>query len=242
AYKIDFGASPNLNLVPFNGEITRKYTSTGVNDYKITVIAYGEGGTATNVTEVITVRSDFTPDAELVTALTGDASKTWIVEQAASAHFGVGPWDPNSVTPEWYAATPNEKADCCNCFYTATFTFARAGEGFSIQSNTPDGAFTKTGTLAGGLPGIPGSGEEGCYPYAGGTTAFNFAPASSGVSGDVSTQTSILLSGNETFIGYGAVLKEYEIMEITPESLYLRVQGTETGNAWYLRLVPASAE
>src|SRR5690606_38198722 len=65
AYKIDFGASPNLNLVPFNGEITRKYTSTGVNDYKITVIAYGEGGTATNVTEVITVRSDFTPAAEI---------------------------------------------------------------------------------------------------------------------------------------------------------------------------------
>ena len=87
AYKIDFGASPTLNLVPFNGEITRKYTSTGTNDYKIIVIAYGEGGTATNVTKTITVRSDFTPDAEIVTALTGDASKTWTVAGSTQGHF-----------------------------------------------------------------------------------------------------------------------------------------------------------
>lgn len=29
---------------------------------------------------------------------------------------------------------------------------------------------------------------------------------------------------------------EYEILSITETSLYLRVQGTETGNAWYLKL------
>ena len=239
AYKIDYGASPTLNLVPFSGEVTRKYTTTGTNDYKITVIAYGEGGTATNVTKTITVRSDFTPDAEIVTALTGDGSKTWKVDSSVQGHFGVGPWAGDKVTPEWYSAAPNDKAGCCNCFYTATFTFTKESGGFTIQSNTPDGAFTKTGALAGGLPGIPGSGEEGCYPYAGGTSSFSFVPAGSGVSDEFSTQTSITLAGNETFIGYGAVLKEYEIMEITPEALYLRVQGTETGNAWYLRLIPA---
>ena len=51
-----------------------------------------------------------------------------------------------------------------------------------------------------------------------------------------STKTAIVLNGNNTFIGYGAVLKEYEIMSITATSLYLRVQGTETGNAWYIKL------
>lgn len=242
AYKIDFGTNPTLNFVPFKGEITRKYTSTGVNDYKITVVAYGEGGSATNVTKNVTVRSDFTPDPEIVTALTGDASKTWTIEGAVPGHFGVGPWSGASVTPEWYAAGPNEKADCCNCFYTATFTFSKNADGtFALQANTPDGAFTKTGALAGGLPGIPGSGDEGCYDYVGGTSSFSFSPAASGVSADVSTGTNISISGDETFIGYGAVLNDYEIMEITPDNLYLRVQGTETGNAWYLRLIPVSA-
>jgi hypothetical protein len=47
------------------------------------------------------------------------------------------------------------------------------------------------------------------------------------------------LSGVDTFIGYGAVQKEYEILVITPTYLYVRVQGTETGNAWYLKLKPA---
>lgn len=45
-----------------------------------------------------------------------------------------------------------------------------------------------------------------------------------------------MLSGNATFIGYGATQKEYEIMVISPTYLYLRVQGTETGNAWYMKL------
>jgi hypothetical protein len=31
-------------------------------------------------------------------------------------------------------------------------------------------------------------------------------------------------------------LKEYEIMSISATTLKLRVQGTETGNAWYLTL------
>jgi hypothetical protein len=51
-----------------------------------------------------------------------------------------------------------------------------------------------------------------------------------------STKVAIALSGNSTFIGYGAVQKVYEIMSIDANYMYLRVQGTETGNAWYLKL------
>lgn len=242
-YQIDFGTSSSLNLVPFDGEITRRYTTTGVNDYTITVVVYGKGGMATNVVEEITVRSDFDPAPEIVENLTGNSSKTWVVDNSIAGHFGVGPWSDGSASPEWYSAGVNEKADCCNCFYTASFTFIKEGENsFSLDVDTPDGAFTKTGDLT-SLPGIPASGEEGCYDYSGGTSEFSFVPASTSLPPSAgSTSTSISLAGNETFIGYGAVLKEYEILEITPESLYLRVQGTETGNAWYLKLVPASAE
>src|SRR5690606_2802720 len=103
------------------------------------------------------------------------------------------------------------------------------------QSITPDGAFTKTGSLT-SLPGIPASGDEGCYAYGGGTSNFSFVPSSTPTPASSSTKTSILLAGNNTFIGYGAVQKEYEILSITPTNLYLRVRGTETGNAWYIKL------
>jgi hypothetical protein len=150
----------------------------------------------------------------------------------------VGPWSSTSVTPEWWSAAINEKVGCCNCFYTATFTFTKvSASSYTLTVATPDGAFTKTGALAGGLPGIPSSGGEACYSYAGGTSSFSFVPSSSGISpATPSTKTAISLNGTNTFIGYGAVLKEYEILSITATSLYLRVQGTETGNAWYIKL------
>lgn len=240
AYKIDFGTASSVNLVPFNGEITKKFTTNGTNDYRITVVAYGAGGSATTVTKDITVYSVFTPDPQLVTDLVGDGSKTWVVDKSVAGHLGVGPWDDASTWGEWWSAGIEEKADCCNCLYTATFTFKKEGEDYILDVNAPDGAFTKTGDLT-TLPGIPDAGPEACYDgYTGGTSAFSFVPSSTGVGAAYSTKTSIELAGNDTFIGYGAVQKEYEILEITENYLYLRVHGTETGNAWYIKLVPTS--
>ena len=151
----------------------------------------------------------------------------------------MGPFE-GSGFPEWYTAGPNEKADCCSCFYTASFTFSKTNSGYSLSTSTPDGVLTKTGALT-NLPGIPAAGDEGCYDYGDATSSFSFLPASSGLpTSNPSTQTSIELAGNSTFIGYGAVQHEYEILELPENTLYLRVQGTETGNAWYVRLVPAS--
>jgi hypothetical protein len=247
--KVDYDANDPLDLVYLpDGTVTKKYTSVGTHDYRITAVAYGKGGTSSVVTKDISVRSDFTPDPELVNKLTGGLAKTWVVDKNSAGHFGVGPWvhDANNgasdwYTPFWYAAAPSEKAGCCNCFYTASFVFAKvvATGTYSLTVSSPDGAFTKTGALAGGLPGIPASGDEGCYSYGGGTSAFIFVPSVSGVPESVATtKTAILLAGNNTYIGYGAVQKEYEILSITDNSLYLRVRGTETGNAWYLKLIP----
>jgi hypothetical protein len=239
SYKIDYDASDGIDLQYLaNGKATRKYTKIGLNTYRVTVVAYGPGATATTVTKDIQVRSDFTPDATIVANLTGTGSKTWKVDKDVPAHFGVGPWSTTSVTPEWWSASVNEKVGCCNCFYTASFTFTKTTSGtYTLTVATPDGAFTKTGALAGGLPGIPSSGDEACYNYGGGASSFQFVPASSGIATSAnSTKTSILLGGNNTFIGYGALQKEYEILSITATSMYLRVQGTETGNAWYLKL------
>lgn len=244
AYKIDYDASDGIKLdLLANGKATKKYTKIGLNTYRITVVAYGPGATPTTVTKDVQVQSNFTPDPAIVSNLTGTGSKTWKVDKDIAGHFGVGTWlktvdAPDNTKPTWWSAAINEKVDCCNCFYTASFTFTKTSTGsYTLTVASPDGAFTKTGSLAGGLPGIPSSGAEGCYSYSGGASSFSFVPASTDIPASTpSTKTAILLSGNNTFIGYGAVQKEYEILSITPTSLYLRVQGTETGNAWYIKL------
>ena len=239
SYKVDYDASTPLDLVYLpDGTTTKKYTNLGVNTYKITAVVYGKGGTSSSLTKDVTVRSDFTVDPTIASSLIGTGSKTWVVDKSVAGQMGVGPWSTTSVTPEWWAAGVNEKVSCCNCFYTSTFTFAKNATtgSYTLQVASPDGAFTKTGSLT-TLPGIPGSGDEGCYSYSGGTSAFTFVPSSSGIAASApSTKTAILLAGNNTFIGYGAVQKEYEIMVISSTYLYLREQGTETGNAWYLKL------
>lgn len=238
SYKIDYDANNAVDLVFLpKGTATKKYTTLGVNTYRVTAVAYGKGGTSTTVTKDIIVRSDFTPDPAIVANLTGGTSKTWGVNKDVAGHFGVGPWDPGCYTGCWWSASVNEKVACCNCFYTARFTFTKSGNNYSLTVATPDGAFTKTGSLAGGLPGIPGSGGEGCYAYGGGTSSISFGPATSGLTStpaQPTTKTSINLAGVNTFIGYGASLKEYEILSITATELRLRMQGTETGNSWNL--------
>jgi len=254
-YKMDFDANTALELkslpkLPSTNTafLTKKFTNVGVNTYRITAVVYGKGGVSSSQSASVTVRSDFTVDPAIVTKLTADASKTWVVDQKAPGHFGVGPIahsDPNNLkdwtSPVWWAAAPDEKLVVAPCFYTTTFTFTKvSAKSYSLTVVCPDGAFTKTGDLAGGLPGIPSSGPEACYSYTGGTSDFAFVPASSGIGSPLSTQTSIALSGNNTYIGYGALQKEYEIFNLTNNYMYLRVQGTETGNAWYLKLKPGS--
>lgn len=239
SYRIDYDASDALNLVNLpKGTATKKYTKLGTNTYVVTAVVYGSGGTSSTITKEITVVSNFNPDPAIVNNLTGGSSKTWVVDKSIAGHFGVGPW-ANSATPEWWKASVNEKVNCCNCFYTANFTFAKQGNSFTIQMNTPEGIFSK-GTPNTTLSGIPqqvvenGNIKEFCYPHSGSVSQFSFAPAISGI--EASTKTSITLSNLNTVIGYGSVKNEYEILELTATSMYLRVQGTETGNAWYLKL------
>ena len=240
-YHIEYGVDPQkkFEVMPATGKTTYQFVSDSVKTFRITVRAYSAGANVTTVTKDIRVRFIYNPDPSIANNLFGTTgTKTWSVDKSIAGHFGVGPWDATSVTPVWWSAAVNEKVACCNCFYTATFTFAKTTNGNTLTVAAPDGAFTKTGDLANGLPGVPATGGEACYAgYTGGTSNFLFLPSKSGVAASApSTKVAIALSGNNTFIGYGAVQKVYEIMSIDANSLYLRVQGTETGNAWYLKL------
>lgn len=239
AYQIDYDASDGIKfeLLP-NGKATYQFASDSVKTFRITAVAYGPGASATTVTKDIRVRFIYNPDPAISANLFGTGTKTWSVNKDVAGHFGVGPWDATSVTPAWWSAGVNEKVACCNCFYTTTFTFSKGTNGNTLTVNAPNGAFTKTGDLANGLPGVPSTGDEACYGgYTGGSSSFVFLPSKSGVAASTpSTKVAIALSGSNTFIGYGALQKSYEILSIDATSMYLRVQGTETGNAWYLRL------
>ncbi|MDD5150477.1 MAG: hypothetical protein PHC28_08325 [Flavobacterium sp.] len=239
--KLDVDANDDVNWVFLpKGTTSNTYTKTGTFTYRVTAMVNGKGGSSANITKDIVVFFAFQPPAEMVTNLTNDASKTWVVDGSLQNHFGVDDWTNPRATGWWWGAPPFDKAACCNCLYTTGFTFAKAGAVYSLTVTSPDGIFTKTGALAGGLPGIPASGGEGCYAYAGGTSEFSFIPSSSNTAASFpSTKIAIQLSGVNTFIGYGATQKEYEILEITPTYMYLRVRGTETGNSWYLKLKPA---
>lgn len=241
AYKVDFGSTEARNFVAMkNGVYNYKYTTLGTKTYTVTVIAYGSGGTATTATKTITVKFDYQPSDFIVTNLTGGTSKTWIVDKSVAGHFGVGPWSgDDSSSPVWWQAGVNEKEGCCNCFYTASFTFTKQGSSFTVQMNTPDGIFSK-GTPNTTLSGIPpqvvenGSIKEFCYSHPGSISQISFLPSASGI--EESTKTSITLSNPNTVIGYGSVKNEYEILVLTANYMYLRVQGTEAGNAWYLKM------
>jgi hypothetical protein len=237
SYRVDWDAADaeSYDVLPAGNTITHRYLDTGQHTYTVTGKAIGAGGQVfATTTKTVSVYTKFAPDPVLVTNLTNDDTKTWNVDKSVPGHMGVGPWDGSSG-PDWWAAGVNEKVACCNCFYTASYKFTKTATGYTLQVTTPDGAFTKTGALT-TLPGIPAAGDEACYNYSGGTSSFGLAPASSGIGADKSTQTAIILAGNSTFIGYGAVLKEYEILSITESALYLRVRGTEPVNAWYIKL------
>lgn len=235
AFKYHISFDTNAQYEPMtSNSITHKFTTLGLKTYYVTVKAFNTAGNTTTNSIPVKVQFNYEPSAAIITNLTNNASKTWIVDKSVPGHFGVGPW-ADTRTPSWWAASINEKVACCNCFYTTTFKFTKSGSNYSLQVTNPDGAFTKTGSLT-NLPGIPSSGDEGCYSYSGGTNSFSFIPTAS--NHDDSTNTQIQLTGNNIYIGYGSLQNTYEIMNLEPNYMYLRVQGTETGNAWYIKMIP----
>lgn len=233
--KIDYGTGDSESFDVLTKPTTsKKYTQQGVNKYIVTVVAYGTGGVSTVATKEIEVRSDFNVDPLIVTALTNDGTKTWSVNPSVPGHFGVGPWEGSS-TPEWWSAGIDEKVATNNCFYTATYAFSKLSNGtYTLKVTTPDGVFANASWT--NLP-ITGSGED-CYAFTGDTRGFSFGAASSGI--EKSTKTIIGVAGKDGFIGYGSCTNTYEILEITADKLYLRSQGVESGNAWYLILKPVN--
>ena len=224
-YNIDFGDG-KTQVLP-SGTITYKYATPGVNDYTITVRAVGTGGAVSVLSIKVTVFVAFTIPQTILDALTGSGSRTWMTDQDAPGHFGVGPAD--AFGPIWYAATPNSREACA---YDDEITFTKdALNNISMTINNKGQSFS-----IGAASGFYGfSGGDACFNIVTtGAKKLAFMDATSTSTSANSTRIQFMVPGNG-IINFGTGGTTYEILSASATSIHLRNIGAD-GNSWYQKL------
>ncbi len=225
-YKVDFGDG-NTQMVP-SGVVTYKYTSPGTSDYNVTVNAIGTGGIVSNISKKITVFVAFNIPSDILQNLTAGASKTWVCDKNADAHFGVGPSD--AFAPIWYGAGPNTRAT--DGFYDDEVTFSKdANNNVSLDLDNKGTTFVLGAAVS--YYGLTGG--EGQFPIATkGVKRLSFMDATSTSTTANSTRIQFIVPGNGlVLIGMGS--STYEILSLTSTTMTLRTIGAD-GNSWYEKL------
>ena len=217
------------------GLFTKRFTTTGIHSYDVTVIATGRGGVTT--TAQITVEDVLSTFNDPVTTqkLTGGATKIWYWAASEVGHLGVGPntADGNNYWPEWYQAQPFEKAGSAtsSCLYNNKLTFTLDGNFIRYSLDNGGATFFNAGYVS---VGGGSQNEDTCLPY--NTTAqktVSLEPAGSVVAPEHTTGTQMKFTDNG-FMGYYIGTSTYEILQITDNRMVVRaVQGNNTALAWY---------
>ncbi|TBW27109.1 family 16 glycosylhydrolase [Gramella sp. KN1008] len=238
AFTYQFNFEDGSKETSLDGTLEKRFTRIGLNQYLVTVVAYGKGGVSSSRSIEVEVESTF-DDPETKQFLTGGSSKTWYIASAVSGHLGVGPrLDPGSgevrADDEYFSAAAEFGPEC---FYDDEMIFSLTNEG-DIKYVYND--FGETFVQWSLTPQFGGNGnqfQDECLAVgASDDIAVSLIPASSGISEDLSTGTSIQLSGN-AFIAYYVDNSEYEVLEINENFMYLRViQGNDPALAWYIKL------
>lgn len=224
-YNIDFGDG-KTQVVP-SGTISYKYTTPGTNEYTIVVNAIGTGGSISTISKKVTVFVAFEIPANIVAALTGGSSKTWVTDKDAVGHFGVGP--ANEFSPIWYAATPNSREACA---YDDEISFSKDANNNITMTIDNKGQSFAIGA-ASGFYGF--SGGDACFSMSiAAPRRLSFMNASSGSTAANSTRIAFTVPGNG-IINFGTGGTSYEILAISATELSLRNIGID-GNSWYQKL------
>jgi len=204
--------------VPFAGE------------YGVKLTIYNAGGSS-SIESTFTV-TDTDPSIcskELLTLLTGGCAatngKTWVVDSASAGHFGLGPVD--AVAPIWYAAVANEKIG--GGFYDDRYTFFLNNSAFSMQTNGD--VYINNGQG----PNFPGSFES----PVGDLTAPFTSPESLTYSIDESGDNPVIKISAGGFLGYFTGVREYEILELTEDVLFVKYLDNVNDFSWYQRFIRA---
>ncbi|WP_281763353.1 glycoside hydrolase family 16 protein [Neptunitalea lumnitzerae] len=231
SYKYVFSDNTNYNSA--SGELTKRFSSNGVNTYTVTVIANGTAGVTTSTTFEVTVFSSFSDD-EAVQMLTGGTSKTWYWAASEPGHLGLGPNDQayedgSHTFAAWYQAVAFEKSE--SCMYDTELTYTLNGDIVTFeQVNVTDMAFIQ-GLYAAEF----GFGDEGCYPFdVTGVKTVSFGPANSVATVDGNYRGTAMTYSDGGFMGFYAGSSDYEIIELTDNRMVVRVQqANEPLFAWY---------
>lgn len=203
-------------------------------DYTVTLTIFAKGGSASSTQVVSILQDDFTLlNDPLFTILTGGSDstngKTWVVDSAGVAHFGVGP-NPIGAAgfyPEWYAAGPLEKAgagmyDDRYRFHISAFKFDMITNG-NVYINTEQES------------NFPGAYQSSVGDY---TAPFANLLNQSWVM-SFGDDTMLTVSGN-SFLAYYTGVNTYKIIRISENELFLRyLDAANSGLSWYIRLIPA---
>ena len=226
-YKVDFGDG-NTMAVP-SGVITYKYTTPGTQTYTVTASAIGKGGVVSSLVKKIAVFVDFKTPATIVTNLTNDNSKTWITDNLTPGHVGVGP--ATSFTPDYYAASPNQRDPCQ---YDDEVVFTKNSDG-SISMTVNNKGQSYIIAAANIFYGV--SGGDGCYAVTiPPNQLLKFSNATSNAPANVSTQIQFTVPA-PGIIFFGTGGSSYEILTIGANVLQIRNIGID-GLAWYQILKP----
>ncbi|MFD0766181.1 PKD domain-containing protein [Mucilaginibacter lutimaris] len=221
SYKVDYGDGIT-EIVP-GGEKVHKYSAPGTFDYTITVSAIGTGGATSTVSKKIRVFVSFEIPAAIMQNLTNGTSRTWVIDRLAPGHVGVGPAD--GYTPSYYAAEPNQRAEC---LYDDEITFTKDGLGISMVINNKGQSFF----IAGATVFYGKAGGDNCYDFdATGTKKLAFMDATSGSTSANSTRIQFMVP-DKGLIAFGTGGNTYEILALTETSVTLRNIGID-GLAWY---------
>lgn len=209
------------------------YPFAGVYTVSLTVV---NSGGSNSSSQDITINDDDpglvnNPLFDLLTGgLNGPGFKTWAVDSARAVHFGVGPNPVGAAGnyPEWYSASANEKKRAG--MYDDRYTFYL--QGFKFDHVTNGDVYVN-------------SAHAGIAPFDD-TTASNVGDYVAQLP-DQLGKTWIIAEGADTtlsispnaMIGYWAGTRDYQIIKIDSNELFLRyVDALNPGLAWYIRLVP----
>lgn len=209
-------------------EVIGEYPVQG--EYVVTLTIFTPSGQAMN-TDTVTI-AETNPamlDDPNLNMLTGGfdntGGKTWVVDSTQAGHFGVGPGDGN--WPEYFAATPEQKTG--TGLYNDRYTFALDGFSFDMETNGdvfindshPD-AFANATAAPGGDLMAPWEAPD--------NQTFTLTEGENG--------NLRLTVSDPTFIGFYNGSNTYEVIELTENSMTLKVVDPVEGLAWYHTLIP----
>jgi len=206
-----------------SGTVTYYFGETGTHKYVVTAVAVGTAGVTSSTSMEVEVLVLYSPPADLLTMLTGDATRTWSMKSDADGHFALYGADGAF----WWAATPDEKAGLG--IYDDVFTFNVNGD-FTHETNGD--VLGKTFALDADFGDLGGTrqgwGDTENFPLDSYSATWALSAP-----GGVETLSFTGLG----FMGTYVSTHTYEIVSRSVNEMELRTFDPVTGGWWYYKFI-----